>query len=1097
MAFLPTRQPFFGGLEATPPTTGSAYASIFGGSSSNTWATTESWRRSLFVLAGTIAHFRVNVNVDPTATGSYEFTLLKNGSATGTLSVTISNGVLEAVNTSSMSVAANDDISLRCTVTGTPVAFTYASWSMVFEPTAAKRFVLSAGTGNGTGDIITTEYQPASGGITWSASLTATRATVVPINCTIRSWRLNMNGSQGGTRSMKYHIYKNGVQEASSEIELTSSDMNLTGLSIDVAPGDFLSVGCTTTGTAGTAIFGSWGIEVEPDTDGEAMISGAATSVPTGTYYFLTTNFSAIAGDTAEADRTTEAGTKYIFTLTSLYVILTTAPGAGTSRTFTVQKNSAASALTTTIADTATSNADTSNSVSFTDGNEMSIRTTVSGTPVSTAATWGLGVKMEWSETAVTKSLAYYVELEEGITKGLVYTVEKELSLTKSVQHVISLAKTETVSDNFNDDSLDETTKWYNWGGAEVDETNNQLEFSVLSGGGNYHGIEGKYFKDLTSSSISIELVNAGNQSLASLEVVFSAFVDSNNSIFMLVTNNALIAYRQLSGSNQYITQTTYNPSNHKYLRLREAAGTAYWEHSANGVTWNTLHSETNPMALTSVKTGVVCGVYANEASSTTVIFDNYNVLTLSATKSLAYTIEQIEGMTKSLAYYVKPTIAVTKTVSYSVEITDSLVKGLTYSVLTVDSLTAPIQYALLNTQGPLSETLQYNVVTTSSEQKSINYEVLSDVASFKSLEYAVLTRESTMKDAAYSVITQTDLSEDAQYAVKTDTVLQKSDIYSVLTIGEETKVLTYFIDDENVIQKGLMYAVQTTDTVSSQTEYRILTTDSDSKNSEYRVVTQLASQKDLSYVVETYSSFTKTIAYAVKTEDVLLSDVKYTVVVPISEVKDTDYYIKTVESQAKDLDYEVSAPVSLTKTTSYSLETVSDVQRSIEYYIKLGDSMTKSLVYHVVTSATQTKQLQYTTVEKIYSREANATLPSTESQLSTLYSDPEYTDVATDDDVYVDQAGGGYLLHQFKKYGNDGVAFIRFTWRGKSTVAPSVSAVHAQLYDYTLAQWVTVATNNTAAADTEFQLSVLVDVASSDYYGPANVVTGRIYQQT
>lgn len=429
MAYLPTRQPFFGGLEATPPATGSAYASIFGGNSSNTWVTSTSWRRSLFRIAGTITKFRVKVNVDPTAAGSYSFTLFKNGSATGTLSVTISNGVLEATTSSSMSIAANDDLQIRCTVTGTPVAFTVASWCFMFEPTVNKRFIISGGTGNGTGDVITTEYQPAWGGHTWGTTLAVTKATMIPLDATIRSWRIEMTASQGATRVMKYYIYKNGVQEASSELELTSSSMEISGLSIDVVPGDYLSIVCITTGTAGgSAIFGCWGIELEADIDGESMIAGTGSSVSTtATQYWAITNSSAIAADTVEADRTMVAGVVERFTLSDLYIRLTTAPGTGNTRTFTIRKNSGAGTLSAVVSGTSLTGSDTSNADVFDDGDLISLQSTLTVTPAATGAIWGAKVTMLWTEEPITKTAEYRVVDEAAITKGSAYEIAKKL----------------------------------------------------------------------------------------------------------------------------------------------------------------------------------------------------------------------------------------------------------------------------------------------------------------------------------------------------------------------------------------------------------------------------------------------------------------------------------------------------------------------------------------------------------------------------------------------------------------------------------------------------------------------------------------------
>lgn len=178
--------------------------------------------------------------------------------------------------------------------------------------------------------------------------------------------------------------------------------------------------------------------------------------------------------------------------------------------------------------------------------------------------------------------------------------------------------------DNFDDNNLD-ATKWFNWGGAEVVNANQQLEISILSGGANYQGIESVEYYRLRDSSVSIEVKNAGNQALTSLEVTFSIFKDTATKVFFLISGNNLIAYKRISNANVYITQTAYNSTTQKYLRIRESEGVTYWEYSGNGTSWTTLHSEATPFVMEQMKLELVAGVYATEATSTLVIYDNLN----------------------------------------------------------------------------------------------------------------------------------------------------------------------------------------------------------------------------------------------------------------------------------------------------------------------------------------------------------------------------------------------------------------------------------------------------------------------------------------
>lgn len=78
-------------------------------------------------------------------------------------------------------------------------------------------------------------------------------------------------------------------------------------------------------------------------------------------------------------------------TLQNLRVKVTVAPGAGKDWTFTVMKNGSATGIVLTVADAATSGADTTNTVSYADGDTISLRAVPTGTPAaSSSPAWGI-----------------------------------------------------------------------------------------------------------------------------------------------------------------------------------------------------------------------------------------------------------------------------------------------------------------------------------------------------------------------------------------------------------------------------------------------------------------------------------------------------------------------------------------------------------------------------------------------------------------------------------------------------------------------------------------------------------------------------------
>jgi hypothetical protein len=128
------------------------------------------------------------------------------------------------------------------------------------------------------------------------------------------------------------------------------------------------------------------------------------------------------------------------------------------------------------------------------------------------------------------------------------------------------------------------------------------------------------------------------------------------------------------------------------------------------------------------------------------------------------------------------------------------------------------------------------------------------------------------------------------------------------------------------------------------------------------------------------------------------------------------------------------------------------------------------------------------------YSRQTASTLPTTDADLSTVYTAGEVTDVETKNNVYVDQlTTGEYAIHEFKDFVVSTTGGISFEWYGKSSLAPSVSDVNLQIYNYDDDEWEDVDSDGSTAADTNF--SLFGDIADVTNYQQGGVVTCRVWQ--
>jgi hypothetical protein len=132
----------------------------------------------------------------------------------------------------------------------------------------------------------------------------------------------------------------------------------------------------------------------------------------------------------------------------------------------------------------------------------------------------------------------------------------------------------------------------------------------------------------------------------------------------------------------------------------------------------------------------------------------------------------------------------------------------------------------------------------------------------------------------------------------------------------------------------------------------------------------------------------------------------------------------------------------------------------------------------------------------QIYTRQQSGSLPGNDTDLSTAYSAQDYTDVASDNAVRVGITGVvPYLLHQFKDKNTNNTDQITMSWNGQSDLAPSTTAVRLQIYNRNSTTWETLATESSAAANTDFTLSGTVTTNLSNYYDGSFYVSGRVYQ--
>jgi hypothetical protein len=187
------------------------------------------------------------------------------------------------------------------------------------------------------------------------------------------------------------------------------------------------------------------------------------------------------------------------------------------------------------------------------------------------------------------------------------------------------MAKIETFKDNFDFGGRD-SGKWED-GGSQIN-IGTSLSVKITSTtGAQYNTLSSIDTFDLTGSHSHAQLVDAGDQTITSLEVYPVHLANGNNSLSVMISGNVVAARKKINSTSTTVGSTlTYDSATMKWFRIREAAGTTYWEYATDpDSTWTTIASASNPITVTALHVEIIEGTWQAESSTTVVEIDNVN----------------------------------------------------------------------------------------------------------------------------------------------------------------------------------------------------------------------------------------------------------------------------------------------------------------------------------------------------------------------------------------------------------------------------------------------------------------------------------------
>lgn len=196
------------------------------------------------------------------------------------------------------------------------------------------------------------------------------------------------------------------------------------------------------------------------------------------------------------------------------------------------------------------------------------------------------------------------------------------------------MASTATLRDDFANNTIDRPWVASTTGSGSVAETGGQAVCTLPSSTAGSHTA---YYRsrttyDLTGDAFSFTIgtmVATGVAATAQLDLA----QDTSNIYRWRQLSGTLTARTIVAGVDTQLYSVAWNATTFKYLRIREASGTVYFDSSSNGSSWtnraSVLVSAAFPVAGLTIAFGAECG---NIASPGALKLDDVNLLSLSTT---------------------------------------------------------------------------------------------------------------------------------------------------------------------------------------------------------------------------------------------------------------------------------------------------------------------------------------------------------------------------------------------------------------------------------------------------------------------------------
>jgi hypothetical protein len=185
---------------------------------------------------------------------------------------------------------------------------------------------------------------------------------------------------------------------------------------------------------------------------------------------------------------------------------------------------------------------------------------------------------------------------------------------------------TEALSDDFADGVR--SADWgrtYDGAGCTADELGAELAIEQIGPGPCDCAYISSRAYDLTGGAAVVEVPSIDDGD-GHIYAFFRLEQDGAHAIEFVLTAGALVARVETGSGFQTVRSQPYDPTPHRWWRLREQAGTTFWEVSADGQVWSDYGQLANPCPPGALDVVLGGGIDTAGNWSGVVRFDNYNL---------------------------------------------------------------------------------------------------------------------------------------------------------------------------------------------------------------------------------------------------------------------------------------------------------------------------------------------------------------------------------------------------------------------------------------------------------------------------------------